>query len=80
MDKELERSYKEILEYIEEEKPARARTSYKRQQLAFLRADVKRPQVPLNKGMRRLELKKQRRLENIKMKQTLGNFCRKLKK
>ncbi|KAI4291301.1 hypothetical protein PAPHI01_0575 [Pancytospora philotis] len=80
MDKQLDRVYKDVLEYVDEEKPARAKASFKRKQLSFLGADVKRPKVPFKIGMRRLEDKKKRRLANIQMKQTLGNISRNLKR
>lgn len=77
---ELEKAYNEVLGFVEDSRPARARASLKRKQLKYLKADVKKPMVPFNKGMRRLEAKKQRRLEASIKKKTLGNYCRKLRK
>lgn len=80
MSAELEKAYGEVLDFIEESKPAKVRASFKRKQLKFLKADVKKPKVPFDKGMRRLEAKKQRRLEAVIKKQTLGNHCRRLRR
>lgn len=79
MEKSLERAFKEITEFMEEAKPMRVRNNFKQRQLKFLKADVKKPKVPFNIGMRRLEEKKQRRINNIQRKQALGNFFRKSK-
>lgn len=76
MKKEIDCALEDVLHFIEESKPAKERNSFKRRQLSFLGADVKKPCVPFNKGMHRLEAKKQRRLAVIQRRKDLGDYKR----
>lgn len=66
--KEIEKVYKEINEYIEENKDPRERTNFKRKQLQFLKADVHKPFIPFRRSMLSLKRKKERRRKNIERK------------
>lgn len=71
MMREIDRALSDVLHFIEESKPVKERNSFKRRQLSFLGADVKRPCVPFDKGMARLEAKKQRRLALVQRRRDL---------
>lgn len=74
MFKELDKAYKEIETFVEESRSAKIRINFKRKQLQFLKADVKKHKLPFKIGLKKIEAKKRRRIENVQKKQILENY------
>lgn len=78
--KDLDRAYKEIVEFVEDSRAPAEKINFKKRQLKFLNADVRKEKIPFKHCMVLLERKKQRRLNAVANKRNLENFSRKLKK
>lgn len=79
MQQMLDKTFGEILEFIEKSKTPREQINFKRKQLQFLKADVHKPKMPFRRCMLSLERKKERRVANAQRKRDLG-IVRKRKK
>jgi DNA-binding transcriptional MerR regulator len=72
LNKDLDRTIKEIKEFIDESRDPKEKIEYMRKQLTFLKAKVPKRIISFKEGMRNIELKKQRRASNIARKEDLG--------
>ncbi len=77
MTEMLEKTFKEIEEFIQESKPVKKQINFKRKQLQFLKADVKKPKIPLKIGFKIIERKKLRRKKNLEQRLLLDNYKKK---
>ena len=80
MKKRMERLMGEVDQFVREHKPAKERIDFKRKQLTFLKGGVKKKMLPFKEGLAKIEMKKQRRKENVQLKQALEQHRKKSKK
>lgn len=79
VNKEIDRIYNEVQQYIEENKDPKERNNFKRKQLSFLKADVHHPKIPFKRSMLIETRKKERRVKSVQRKIDVGlnNFHKK---
>ncbi len=68
----LDKTLKDIEKFIHNQKPMKFQNNFKKKQLQFLKANVKKTKVPFKVGLRKLEAKKKRKQVNIRKKKELG--------
>ena len=79
VNKEIDKIYNEVQQYIEECKEPREKNNFKRKQLSFLKADVHHPKIPFKRCMLIEKRKKERRIKSVNRKIDIGlnNFHKK---
>jgi hypothetical protein len=79
VNKEIDKIFNEVQNYIVENKDPKERNNFKRKQLQFLKADVHHPKIPFKRCMLIEKRKKERRLKSVSRKIDIGqnNFHKK---
>lgn len=73
VNKEIDKIFNEVQQYIEETKDPKDRNNFKRKQLRFLKADVHRPFIPFRRCMQIAKGKKERRVQSVQRKLDVGS-------
>jgi len=72
MNSKIEKILHEITEFVDNARPAKEKINFKKKQLVFLKANVRKEAIPFKDGLKRLEAKRRKKKESRERKRELG--------